>query len=270
MLPRGYYNRRIIQFFSPRICRGEYRCHGESQQNLFCEYFLFHSHFPFSISIHSEVVQVSQGDGPRRRSVRWLWFRPGGRFRVFPVEPLAVGRAEFLPVVVRTRHTHRAAAPRAGESAQSRPVSVVFRLSRVTAVREAAARFRAVALVPAVRGEGLPALGADFFQFHMGSQAPPAGIRARKKGRVKSSLRLSVSGRTKPWVFISSVIPAAAGSVSGSAPPPASERRSNSISFPGHSGRSACVSPPSFTFFLPYYTDSYFVNAHKSFHVPME
>lgn len=139
---------------------------------------------------------------------------------MLPVEPLAVGRTEFLPVVVRARHAHHAAAPRAEEGAQDRAVSLVLFPSRVTAVREAAAGFRAVALVPAVRGEGLPALGADFFQFHMGPQAPPAGNWARKKGRVKSSLRLSVPGRTKPRVFLLSAVPVRAGASQVFAPPP--------------------------------------------------
>ena len=209
-----------MRHFRPGLPCWNYGSHSKCEEDLFRQSVLFHSHFPFSISIHSEFVQVCQGDGPRRRIVRLFWFRPSGRFRVLPEEALAVGRAEFLPVVVRARHAHHAAAPRAEEGAQDRAVSLVLFPSRMTAVCETAAGFRAVALVPAVRGERLPALGADFFQFHMDPQAPPAGKWARKKGRVKSSLCLSVPGRTKPRVFLSSAIPVMAGALYRFAPPP--------------------------------------------------
>lgn len=108
---------------------------------------------------------------------------------MLPVEALAVGGAEFPPLVAFVGHADEAAAPRAGEGAERGAFAVFF--FRMFPVGEAAARFRAEALGFPMRGEGAAAEIAGFRYVHRGMRS---AAKARKKGRVKSDLRIKNPG----------------------------------------------------------------------------
>lgn len=100
-----------------------------------------------------------------------------------------MGGAEFPPLVAFVGHADEAAAPRARESAERRPLAVTF--FRMFPVGEAAARFRAEVLGLPVRGEGPAAEIAGSRYVH---RVTRSASKARKKGRSKSSLRMEHPG----------------------------------------------------------------------------
>ena len=100
-----------------------------------------------------------------------------------------MGGAEFPPLVAFVGHADEAAALRAGEGAERRPLAVSF--FRMFPIGEAAARFRAEALGFPVRGEG-PA--AEITGSRYVHRVTRSASKARKKGRVKSDLRIKNPG----------------------------------------------------------------------------
>lgn len=148
--------------------------------------------------------------------------RGAGRPRLslmLPVHALAVRRAEFLPAVVFVGDEDEAAAAGAGEDAEDGSLSYFVRRSaRLFPVSLAAARFGAEALRSPVRGEGPAAAGAYGLYVHRMPRS--AGKKTRKKGRVKSSLRMVNPGPMEVPRYAVTVKDAAAGAKLRSLPPP--------------------------------------------------
>lgn len=137
---------------------------------------------------------------------------------MLPVHALAVRRAEFLPAVVFVGDEDNAAAAGAGEDAEDGSLSYFVRRSaRLFPVSLAAARFGAEALRSPVRGEGPAAAGAYGLYVHRMPRS--AGKKTRKKGRVKSSLRMVNPGPMEVPRYAVTVKDAAAGAKLCSLPP---------------------------------------------------
>lgn len=139
--------------------------------------------------------------------------RGAGRPRlslVLPIHALAVRRAEFPPAVVFVGDEDDAAAAGAGEDPEDGSLShLVRRAARLFPVGPAAARFGAEALRSLVRGEGPAAAGAYGLYVHRMPRS--AGKKTRKKGRVKSSLRIVNPGSVEVPRYAVTVKDAAAG-----------------------------------------------------------
>ena len=150
--------------------------------------------------------------------LRRVRFRPRRRFfqrrsRMLPVEALAVGGAEFPPLISFVGHADEAAAPCTVESAERRARAVSF--FRMFPIGEAAACFRAEALGLPVRREGAAAETAGSRYVHKGMRS---ASKARKKGRVKSSLRMEHPGHTEVPSY--TVADAGEGAKKVTLPPP--------------------------------------------------
>lgn len=137
---------------------------------------------------------------------------------VLPVHALAVRGAEIPPAVVFVGDEDNAAAAGAGEDAEDGSLSHrMRRAARLFPVGPAAARFGAEALRSLVRGEGPAAAGAYGLYIHRMPRS--AGKKTRKKGRVKSSLRMVNPGPVKVPRYAVTVKDAAAGVKSRLLPP---------------------------------------------------
>lgn len=109
-------------------------------------------------------------------------------FLMSPIHALAVGGAEFPPMVVPVGDEDEAAAAGAGEGSQDGSLPRLMDwTARLFPIRKAAARFGAEALGLPVSGERPAAAVAGSGYLH-GAMFPAAKW-TRKKGRVKSSLR---------------------------------------------------------------------------------
>lgn len=138
---------------------------------------------------------------------------------MFPVHALAVRGAEFPPAVVFVGDEDDAAAAGAGEEPEDGSLSrCVRRAARLFPVSLAAARFGAEALRSLVRDEGPAAAGAYGLYVHRMPRS--AGKKTRKKGRVKSSLRMVNPEPMKVPRCAVSVTDAVAGAEIGLIPPP--------------------------------------------------
>lgn len=138
---------------------------------------------------------------------------------MFPVHALAVRGAEFPPAVVFVGDEDNAAAAGAGEDPEDGSLShFVRRAARLFPVSLAAARFGAETLRSLVRGEGPAAAGAYGLYVHRMPRS--AGKKTRKKGRVKSSLRMVNPEPMKVPRYAVTVKDAAAGAEIGLIPPP--------------------------------------------------
>lgn len=203
------------------------RAHGESKEYAAGENLFVHQSVSFLFLIgRCPVIPMCFlpfcGAASRVSCVRGSERRGAGCPRlslVLPVHALAVRRAEFLPAVVFVGDKDNAAAAGAGEDPEDGSLSYfVRRAARLFPVSLAAARFGAEALRSPVRGEGPAAAGAYGLYVHRMPRS--AGKKTRKKGRVKSSLRMVNPGPMEVPRYTVTVKDAAAGAKLRSLPPP--------------------------------------------------
>ncbi len=185
-------------------------------------------------------------------------------FLVLPVHALAVRGAEFPPAVVFVGDEDDAAAAGAGEDPEDGSLSYfVRRVARLFPVGPAAARFGAEALRSLVRGEGPAAAGAYGLYVHRMPRS--AGKKTRKKGRVKSSLRIVNPGPMEVPRYAVSVTDAVAGAEIGLIPPRLRLRRASLLPMRLASLRTELI--PFTSFFFDEFivsTPCLFVNSHNN------